>query len=270
MRIGGHHLVAGLCPATHCPAGSACPAPNWCSLDGRNVEAEPPRQCVPGLEPRNEPQARSSEPTERLAYVGPPLRRRNSTSELTATRSGTMAVDMSRLQRSVLDDAIRKARALQQRGSHEEAAAAWDKAANDAESFAANATTDAERKRRRATADDLRAMAVRLRADSRQTASSNVTPEVSTGDEFREAATRLIHRSSIRFQDIAGLEQTRSEIQSAFALSLAKAPEGVHVQKMQSLLFYGPAGCGKTLLAAAVSNGLDATVQPIADFWSVC
>lgn len=29
--------------------------------------------------------------------------------------------------------------------------------------------------------------------------------------------------------------------------------------KMQSLLFYGPPGCGKTLLAAAVSNGLDAT-----------
>ena len=54
MRIGGHHLVAGLCPATHCLAGSACRAPNWCSLDGRNVEAEPPRQCVPGLEPRNE------------------------------------------------------------------------------------------------------------------------------------------------------------------------------------------------------------------------
>lgn len=170
-----------------------------------------------------------------------------------------MAVDMSRLQRSVLDDAIRKAKALQQRGSHEEAAAAWDKAANDAESFAANATTDAEGQRRRATADDLRAMAARLRADSRRTGSGNVTPEVSTGDEFREAATRLIHRSSIRFQDIAGLEQTRSEIQSAFALSLAKAPEGVHVPKLQSLLFYGPPGCGKTLLAAAVSNGLDAT-----------
>jgi katanin p60 ATPase-containing subunit A1 len=170
-----------------------------------------------------------------------------------------MAVDMSRLQRSVLDDAIRKATALHQRGLHEEAAVAWDKAANDAESFAANATTDAERKRRRATAADLRAMAARLRDDSRRTVPGNVTAEVSTGDEFREAATRLIHRSSIRFQDIAGLEQTRSEIQSAFALSLAKAPEGVHVPRMQSLLFYGPPGCGKTLLAAAVSNGLDAT-----------
>ncbi len=170
-----------------------------------------------------------------------------------------MAVDMSRMQRSVLDDAIRKAKALQQHGSHEEAAAAWDKAANDAESFAANAITDVERKRRRATADDLRAMAARLRTDSRRTVSSNVTPEVIAGDEFREAATRLIHRSSIRFQDIAGLEQTRTEIQSAFALSLAKAPEGVDVPKMHSLLFYGPPGCGKTLLAAAVSNGLDAT-----------
>lgn len=170
-----------------------------------------------------------------------------------------MAIDISRLQRAVLDDAIRKARALQQRGCDKEAAAAWDKAAHDAESFAANATSDAERQRRRATANDLRAMATRLRADSRRAVPGNATSEVSITDEFRDAATRLIHRSSIRFQDIAGLEQTRSEIQSAFALSLAKAPEGVHVPGMQSLLFYGPPGCGKTLLAAAVSNGLDAT-----------
>jgi len=171
-----------------------------------------------------------------------------------------MAVDMSRLQRSVLDDAIRRARIAQQNGTNDEAAAAWDNAAKQADNFATNALTEAERKRRRATADELRSLAKKLRTRSRGGATKTpLSSEETSVDEFREAACRLVHRSSVRFQDIAGLEQTTSEIQSAFALSLAKAPVGVHIPKMQNVLFYGPPGCGKTLLAAAVSNGLDAT-----------
>lgn len=170
-----------------------------------------------------------------------------------------MAVDMSRLQRSVLDDAIRKARRLQEEGNCSEAAAAWETAAAHAERFSEQASTDAEKQRRRNTASEFRLVAGRLRKNRSSGTSSAGSEELISGDEFREAARRLIYRSSIRFQDIAGLDQTTREIQAAFALALARAPEGVHIPRLQNLLFYGPPGCGKTLLAAAVSNGLDAT-----------
>lgn len=174
-----------------------------------------------------------------------------------------MAIDMSRLQRSVLDDAIRKARIVQQNGTREDAAAAWEVAAKHADAFATMAGTEAEHVRRFATARELRAIASRLRSviqtEQPQPGRKPVVESGKSADEFREAVARLIHRSSIRFDDIAGLQETSAEIQAAFALSLAKAPEGVQVPRMQNLLFYGPPGCGKTLLAAAISNELDAT-----------
>jgi katanin p60 ATPase-containing subunit A1 len=171
-----------------------------------------------------------------------------------------MAVDMSRVQRSVLDDAIQTAKAVQQRGDKEAAAAAWESAARKADNFASMASTSVERERRNATAIDIRELAQKLRTPSQSTSHNNSTGDVDTStDEFRQAARQLIHRSGVRFQDIAGQETTTAEIQSAFALPLAKAPAGVHIPKAGGLLFYGPPGCGKTLLAAAVSNGLDAT-----------
>jgi katanin p60 ATPase-containing subunit A1 len=170
-----------------------------------------------------------------------------------------MAVDMSRLQRSVLDDAIRKARKLQEEGICSEAAAAWDTAAAHAERFSEQASTDAEKQRRRNTAHEFRLVAGRLRTSRRVSTDPAGSQDSNSSDEFREMARRLVHRSSIRFQDIAGLDQTTDAIQGAFALSLARAPEGVRIPRLQNLLFFGPPGCGKTLLAAAVSNGLDAT-----------
>ncbi|MBL8814086.1 MAG: ATP-binding protein [Planctomycetaceae bacterium] len=172
-----------------------------------------------------------------------------------------MAVDMSRLQRTVLDDAIRRAQIIQQSGAKQAAAEAWDHAARHAENFAALASTEAEKARRRATADELRMLAKKQEQQLRPAAPQSTAGGCSAeeADEFREAACRLVHKSGIRFEDIAGLKETTTEIQAAFALSLAKAPAGVDIPQMHSLLFYGPPGCGKTLLAAAVSNGLDAT-----------
>ena len=171
-----------------------------------------------------------------------------------------MAVDMSRVQRSVLDDAIQTAKAVQQRGDKEAAAAAWEVAARKADHFASMASTPVERERRNATAIDMRELAQKLRTPSQPRSHKSSTGDAgSSTDEYRQSACQLVHRSGVRFQDIAGQETTTAEIQSAFALPLAKAPAGVHIPKAGSLLFYGPPGCGKTLLAAAVSNGLDAT-----------
>ncbi len=69
----------------------------------------------------------------------------------------------------------------------------------------------------------------------------------------------LIHRSTISWQDIAGLDETKIAIQTAYALSLAKAPVGVRLHPVRNILLYGPPGNGKTLIAAACSHALDAT-----------
>ena len=174
-----------------------------------------------------------------------------------------MAADMSRVQRVVLDDAIRRARGLQASGQSEAAVAAWEHAARQAEAYAGSAVSDTERERRRLVVQDILQQAALLRQPARSVRSAasagGAATESESVDEFREAARRLIHRSTVTFADIAGLESTRHDLQSAFALAFAQAPPGVQLPRIRNLLFYGPAGCGKTLLAAAASNGLDAT-----------
>jgi|GEM_PF-2186185 len=168
-----------------------------------------------------------------------------------------MAPDLSRIQRSGLDAAIRHATAVQQTGNRQAAAAAWENAATQAENFAYSASTESERCRRQQTAAKLKSLAGQL-ATLSATAAANESVNPS-GDEFRQLASQLVHRSTVRFQDIAGLANTTNEILQAYAQSQAIAPQDVAIPGMQNLLFYGPAGCGKTLLAAAVSNSLNTT-----------
>ena len=65
--------------------------------------------------------------------------------------------------------------------------------------------------------------------------------------------------SNVTFADIAGLEETKEEILEA--IDLFKNPEkykemGVH-KTLNNIMLSGASGCGKTLLAKAVSNELD-------------
>ena len=167
-----------------------------------------------------------------------------------------MAVDISRFQRSVLSDAIQKAEALQLQGRLTEAALAWMNAAQQAEHFASTASNDAERTRRLKTARDLRLKSEYLQKQQAEQKSSP-QPDIDVlaeSDEFREAARRVIHRSTVTFAEIIGLEKTCREIQAAFAFGMARRPNNVQIPRMNNLLFYGPPGCGKTLMAAAISN----------------
>jgi vacuolar protein-sorting-associated protein 4 len=166
-----------------------------------------------------------------------------------------MSVDLSRYQRSAMDRAVMRARELEQQGRPAEAAAAWEQAATVADSLAATAASARERERRLQAAAELRQRATQIRSDGQQVPGMESDSE----DEFREAAQRLVHRSSVSFEQIAGLGDTIREIRSTFALLNAQAPVGVILPRVRNVMFYGPPGCGKTLLAAAVSNGLDAT-----------
>jgi vacuolar protein-sorting-associated protein 4 len=67
----------------------------------------------------------------------------------------------------------------------------------------------------------------------------------------------------VRWDQIAGLDDAKSQIRSLFAIALAKKPTGVVVEARPNILLFGPPGTGKTLIAAAASNGLDATFYSI-------
>lgn len=179
-----------------------------------------------------------------------------------------MNVDLSRSLRSLVDGAMDRARHLQARREWSDAAAAWDQAAWHVLEYSRTAGTDDERKRRVNAAADFRSLAERLRSAETSASAGPLTANLDSGgretsldepDEYATAVNHLIHKSSIRFDEIAGLTSTKRAIQAAFALSLAIPPTGIQLPPVKNILFYGPAGCGKTLLAAAASNGLDAT-----------
>lgn len=162
-----------------------------------------------------------------------------------------------------MDRAVRNQNAQR----YHDAADAWDEAARLAGQFADNAQTQLERQRRKQSAQDFRSKAEQLRklrpAPVTMPATERPVGEITSGnaeaDEHQATARNMVHRSNVSWSDIAGLEDTKRAIQAAYALSLAQAPSGVRLTPVRNILFYGPPGCGKSLLAAATSRGLDAT-----------
>ncbi|RLC62526.1 MAG: ATP-binding protein [Chloroflexi bacterium] len=98
---------------------------------------------------------------------------------------------------------------------------------------------------------------------------SGLLPQKESGAEYSHGdadntllkgeVSQLIHRSSITWEDIGGLEETKEQLKLAYGIEIAQKPDRVRVKGWKTILFYGPPGTGKTLLAAATSNGLEAT-----------
>jgi katanin p60 ATPase-containing subunit A1 len=84
-------------------------------------------------------------------------------------------------------------------------------------------------------------------------------PERNASNDYQAVIEGLITRVGVRWADIGGLERTKEEIQLNYALGMVQYPPGLAIQPMRRLLFYGPPGTGKTMLAAAISNEIDAT-----------
>lgn len=89
------------------------------------------------------------------------------------------------------------------------------------------------------------------------------------GDEIHQAVTGLLHHSSITWDKIGGLDETKREIKYALGVSLAKKPAGIELATWRNVLFYGPPGTGKTLLAAATSRALKTAERDQAVFFNV-
>ena len=86
-----------------------------------------------------------------------------------------------------------------------------------------------------------------------------------TNDHFRFAMgstnpsslrETVVEVPNVTWDDIGGLEQTKKELQELILYPI-EHPEKFHkfgMQPSKGVLFYGPPGCGKTLMAKAVAN----------------
>jgi len=95
---------------------------------------------------------------------------------------------------------------------------------------------------------------------------TSTKPEVDLDDDekrLREmiADTIITERPDVKMNEVAGLGDAKQAINDAILAPL-KHPElfkGKARQPWRGILFYGPAGCGKTLIAKAVASEVNAT-----------
>lgn len=165
-----------------------------------------------------------------------------------------MSIDMSGVIWNQYEKASRQAKQLEDREDPRQAAVAHRRCAELLRRYASHLTPGG-RKRWLGRAHEHLARADRLESG----AATRPAVEVGGSDtDYADAAVRLIERSPITWEDVAGLEETKRAIKQAYGLSVAQKPDGVSLGGWHSMLFYGPPGTGKTLLAAATSNGLSA------------
>jgi len=164
-------------------------------------------------------------------------------------------IDLSGQVWSQFEQARARAQKLLDAGQLGEAAAAYRRCADLLRQYAAYAVSEDVRKQWHERAAKFDEMAAR--AESGHLA--RATTEPAAAEDYREAVRGLITRADIAWDDIGGLEETKREIQTAYALAVARKPPGVRMSAARNILLYGPPGTGKTLLAAATSRELDAT-----------
>jgi SpoVK/Ycf46/Vps4 family AAA+-type ATPase len=83
--------------------------------------------------------------------------------------------------------------------------------------------------------------------------------ERNASNDYQTVVEGLITTVDVGWDDIGGLEETKEQLQTSYALGLVKMPANMHIRPNRNLLLYGPPGTGKTMLAGAVSRELDAT-----------
>lgn len=140
-------------------------------------------------------------------------------------------------------------------GQAAEAAAAYRRCGDLLRQYGGYAIADDVRKQWQERAGKFDEMAARIESGRL----ARATTEPAAGEDYREAVRGLITKTGISWEDIGGLEETKREIQTAYALAVARKPKGVSLNAARNILLYGPPGTGKTLLAAATSHELDAT-----------
>ena len=159
-----------------------------------------------------------------------------------------------------LDVAVARAQKSAAAGDAGAARNAYLKAAELALRYAQTTSNAAIKKQRLERAQALKAKADAVtKKPVRDQEAKQPTSGTEEADADREQVRRLITKSSVRWDDIAGLDEVKRDLRTAYAMAVAKAPQGVKLSPSRTVLLYGPPGTGKTLLAAAVSTSLEAT-----------
>lgn len=176
-----------------------------------------------------------------------------------------MPVDLSAAIYAEFKRARKRAEEAERRGQQAEASAAYRQCAELMRKYAEYTTDGLVRQQRitRALAYEKAAGRVE-QGGSKGGGGASARPaaqaDSATGeDDYESEVLALIQQTRIRWEDIGGLEDTKSAIKSAYGLALAKKPKGVAISSWRNVLLYGPPGTGKTLLAAATAGNLDAT-----------
>jgi SpoVK/Ycf46/Vps4 family AAA+-type ATPase len=87
--------------------------------------------------------------------------------------------------------------------------------------------------------------------------------EPAGGDDLQSQVAALRTRANVTWDDIGNLVETKAALQAAYAFALVRRPAGVEHRPVDKILLYGPSGTGKTMLAAAASNELDAAFYSV-------
>lgn len=81
--------------------------------------------------------------------------------------------------------------------------------------------------------------------------------EKAEGEDFTGYIESLIAKSSVKWDDIGGLDEVKRLMMETIVIAGLKKPESIKPWK--GILLFGPPGTGKTMLAAASAGSLNAT-----------
>ncbi len=175
-------------------------------------------------------------------------------------------VDLSATYYAQYKRARKRAEEAEKRGALSEAAASYRYAAKFMRQYAQSSRDVTIRKQRLERAEALDRLADKLGSappEGPPVSSGQFRPpeeaEPTGESDYESQIIALIQQTSVAWEDIGGLEDTKNAIKSAYGLAMARKPDGVQIASWRNFLLFGPPGTGKTLLAAATAGSLDAT-----------
>ena len=168
-------------------------------------------------------------------------------------------VDISAGIRSNLEESLKKAKMYYERGDDENAAREYDRSSKLMSELVNDAVSEKVKKMRIEKARKYKEIADGLRSGKTVMVTHEKEEKVKKEDEFKSYALSLIEKFDISWDEIGGLEDIKNTIKESVVLAYAKKPKDVKIEGWRNILLFGSPRTGKTLIAAATSNGLAAT-----------